>query len=366
MTENRYWNLLAKKLAGDASPEEIQELQILVKTHPEWNFPAECIENIWKLKDLENYGYDAEIAFELHLDRLRKTGIVLDDIQSPLSLPPTTPPPHNSPVRKRMTFVLSFFVFSLLLIGFLAKTRVSPAITSLTPEKNFSEVSTRYGSKTRLVLPDSTVVWLNAGSKLTYNDHFGVSNRNTTLTGEAYFDVKKSTIPFTISSNGLHIRVLGTAFNVKSYPNEKATETSLIRGRVEVTHDKRPGEIFILKPNEKLVIANEPGEEKVSTGREKLEPKVLLGNLTHTLDNKIMETSWVENKLVFQDESFEEVARKMERWYNVRIEIRDEKLARSHLSGTFENEDIKQALAALSIAFPFNFVINGNAITITR
>jgi ferric-dicitrate binding protein FerR (iron transport regulator) len=364
MTENRYLNLLAKKLSGDATPGELQELESLVKAHPEWNYSTEIIENIWNVKTKETGSYDAEIAFELHAERLKKNGIILEEIETPSPLPLIET--SHSGSRKKIFYGLAFSALSFLLIFLLVRNHSSSQPASLLPEKTFSEVSTRYGSKTKLVLPDSSVVWLNAGSRLTYNEHFGVSNRNTTLTGEAYFDVKKSTIPFTISANGLHIKVLGTAFNVKSYPNEKTTETSLIRGRVEVTHDKRPGEVFILKPNEKLVIANEPAEEETGTGEEKAEPKVLLAALTHTIDKGIIETSWVNNKLVFQDESFEEVAKKMERWYDVRIDIKDEKIAQLHLNGTFENETVKQALTALQIAFDFDFTIHGNYITITR
>ena len=362
MTENRYWNLLAKKLAGDASAEELQELETLIKLHPEWNYSAELIENLWNLKPKETSSYDTEIAFELHLERLKKNGVVLHEVETPVALYPNEP--AHASIKRRMFYALSFAALCGIIVFFLAKNHVVSQPAASLPEKILSEVSTRYGSKTKLVLPDSSVVWLNAGSRLTYNEQFGTTNRNTTLTGEAYFDVKKSTIPFTISANGLHIKVLGTAFNVKSYPNEKTTETSLIRGRVEVTHDKRPGEVFILKPNEKLVIANEP--EEAETTVENTEPKVLLAALTHTVDNGIIETSWVNNKLVFQDESFEEVAKKMERWYDVHIAIKDEKIAQLHLNGTFENETVKQALSALQIAFAFNFTIHGNDITITR
>ena len=360
MTENRYWNLLAKKLSGEANPEEMVELETLLKANPHWVYPAEIIEDLWEPSPAEVNAYDSELAFELHLNHLKNKGVDLSDLQSPSLIPGNY---HPRPKRKSILFTFSLSLLAVLVVIFF-RANHSKKITP-GPEKNFSEVSTRFGSKTRLVLPDSSVVWLNAGSKLTYNEHFGTTNRNTTLSGEAYFDVKKSTIPFIINANGLHVKVLGTAFNVKSYPNEKSTETSLVRGRVEITHDKRPGEVFILKPNEKLVIANQEEDQKSGVAQ-KTDPKVLLSSLTHTVDNTIIETSWVENKLIFQDESFDEVAKKMERWYNTRIDIKDKEIAQLRLSGTFENENIKQALAALKIAFPFNFTMNENSITITR
>src|SRR5215204_74583 len=251
MTENLYWNLLAKKLSGEASPEELKELEELIKSNSNFIYPAEVIEKLMTAQEQP-----------------------------------------NKPLKRNKYFLIASFCVACLLIvtGFIWKYS-SKEIVSL-PNKSYSEVSTRLGSKTRLVLPDSSIVWLNAGSKLTYSENFGTTNRNTTLSGEAYFDVKKNSTPFIIHANGLQIKVLGTAFNVKSYPNEKTTETSLIRGKVEITHEKRPGVVFVLRPNEKLIIANDVETEKVETNKE--EPKMIVSSLTHSaIDNGIIETSWV-------------------------------------------------------------------------
>ena len=214
-------------------------------------------------------------------------------------------------------------------------------------------------------MPDSTIVWLNAGSKLTYSENFGVQNRNTTLTGEAYFDVKKGAIPFIIHTNGLKIRVLGTAFNVKSYPDEMTTETSLLRGKLEVSIDERPEQKFVLNPNEKLVIANKLQviKEKAAPAKE---PLFLLKHVSFAADSTIIETAWTENKLVFQDETFYEVAKKMERWYGVRIKFSNSDIAYSRLYGSFTRETIAEALDALKIGLAFNYRIEGDEITITN
>jgi ferric-dicitrate binding protein FerR (iron transport regulator) len=232
--------------------------------------------------------------------------------------------------------------------------------------KTISEVSTPIGAKsTKIVLPDSTVVWLNAGSRLTYNEKFGQDNRNTTLTGEAFFDVKKSSIPFIIHAQALRIRVTGTAFNVKSYPNEKTTETSLIRGSLEITLDKRPGEKFILRPNEKLVVSNDTSRTRQKTATRN-EPIVMISGITQATDSTVIETSWVDNKLAFQNETFDELANRMERWYGVEIDFRDEQVAHERLSGTFTNETIQEALERLQLTTNFQFTIKANNITITQ
>jgi len=351
MNQNHFWNLLAKKLSGEASADEMAELESLVKAHPELTFPAQHIADLWTLNDGEKNG-EAEEAFQQHLQKLQTHEGNAAAQQKQRKRP------------KRLSWIMVSVTGVLLIaFGWFAFNIGQPKTTKPLAQK--AEIYTRQGARTKLVLPDSSVVWLNAGSKLTYEPDFGSSNRNTTLTGEAFFDVKKSSLPFLIHANGVHIKVLGTAFNVKSYPNEQTTETSLIRGRVEITLDKRPGESIILKPNEKLIVSNRLPEGKKK--EQNVQPIVVLKELTRVNDSLLAETSWVENKLVFHDESLEEVARKMERWYNVVIEIKDEKLAQLHVGGgPFENESIEQALNALQIAFSFSFTEKGKYITITR
>jgi ferric-dicitrate binding protein FerR (iron transport regulator) len=269
------------------------------------------------------------------------------------------------PSRRKKIWIWSLATASVLAAAFLFAWRNYGTEVTPTEQKTFSEVSTKPGSKTKLVLPDSSVVWLNAGSKLTYNEQFGVKNRNATLTGEAFFEVKKTGIPFIIQTNSVQIKVLGTSFNVRSYPDEKTTETSLIHGKVEITLNNRPGEKYTLKPNEKLIIANEP-EKILNKVPGKKEPLVMISSLTHLEDSTIIETSWVENKLVFRDESFADVARKMERWYGVTIEFTDEAVARYHLYGSFTRENITEALDALRIGFHFNYRIEGEKILIAK
>jgi len=362
MTENRYWNLLAKKLAGEASPEELQELEQLARQHPEWLYSAEIVENLWTLPAKETTAYDSELAFELHLNNLKKNGVDLEELNTPVTI--AVEKNFERPARKKKRLLAYSFSFALLALAVAFSWRYTHGKSVPVPAKAFSEVSTRLGSKTKLVLPDSTVVWLNAGSRLTYSKDFGISSRNTTLTGEAFFDVRKSSIPFIIRTKAIQIKVLGTAFNVKSYPEEKTTETSLIRGRVEITMDKRPGEKFILMPNEKLTVADDPVEE--AKAEQKKEPIISLNRLTHTNDSTVVETSWVENKLVFQNESFAELANKLERWYGVTIAFKDEKIASQRLSGTFTTETIQEAMEELKLTTNFQYSLKATMITITK
>ena len=356
MDQSLFWNLLAKKITGEASKEELLELESLMKLHPGWAYRAEHIHHIWKNKPQTDQK-ESEIAFEQHLQRMKEAFIEFPK-------PEITKAGFRSIFNNRKKTLAFSVVTVLICLAGLLWLNSSQKISLPSTEKNYSEVSSPFGSKTKLVLPDSTVVWLNAGSKLTYNEHFGTTNRNTTLVGEAFFDVKKSSIPFIIRANTIQIKVLGTAFNVKAYPDETTTETSLIRGRVEVTLDKRPGEPIVLKPNEKLVIANEKRE--VRSEIQKKDPKVVITELTHFNDTTIIETSWVHNELIFQDEAFSDIAHKLERWYGVTIEFRNEAIESERMSGTFTTENIQEALTALQYSTKFHYVIKGNIITITQ
>src|SRR5689334_8089316 len=183
MSQNRFWNLFAKKLSGEAMPEEVAELEILMKENPEWVYEAEQVEQIWKLK-LKEERYDAELAFEQHLDRQKKNGLELTQLLAPVDLVPPVEP------RRRFSRMSSYslVILVLFLIGGLVWYNRSGKPAEIIQHKAYSEVSTQLASKSKLVLPDSTVVWLNAGSRLIYNEKFGITNRNTTLTGEAYFE----------------------------------------------------------------------------------------------------------------------------------------------------------------------------------
>lgn len=365
MPHNHFWNLLSKKLSGEALPGDLDELESLLKKYPELTYSAEQVEQLWKLQPHDAGSFDAEIAFQQHLNRLHKKGVGIPGLET--TMDPDTLEDHSTSRRiKRIYTPLAVFVVALIAFILFWQNQVRSMDEVMVQSQHFSgEVSTAMGNRTRMVLPDSTIVWLNAGSRLTYNKEFGLTNRNTVLSGEAFFEVKKSSLPFIIKANAVQIKVLGTAFNVKSYSNEKTTETCLLRGKVEITLDKRPGETFVLKPNEKLIVAN----DIKTTGKEmnrKKEPMVVLSSLTQASDQTIIETSWVNNKLVFQDESFEELAVKMERWYGVEIEFASERIAGERLSGTFTKETIQEALEILQMTTSFRFSLRSNSVIISE
>ena len=369
MSQEKFWVLLSKKLAGEASSSELKDLENQILEHPEWQYAIQNLEDLWK-HEPPNDTLKEEDAYMLHLHRMTEKNIPFGD--GPVEQAPAI---HGRRINRwywaAAAIILSvggWLTFKALQHG---DTDHGLAI------KEHNEISTRPGSKSRIQLPDGTIVMLNAGSKLTYQKDFGKGVREVTLTGEGFFDVKKmKETPFIIHTSSIDIKVLGTVFNVKAYPEDKKTETSLIKGSIEVTIKNRPNDKIILSPSEKLVVENSVllEKEKVIAKANEVEiPAVTINTLMAVNklkydpeDSSVAETQWIDNKLVFRDESLEELAVRMERWYNIELEIKDRRLAERRFSGIFEKESIVQALDALKISMPFKYEQVGNKIIIHR
>ena len=370
MRHENFWSLLSRRLSGDATDSELAELDQLLRASPELHYSVQPLTDIWRAAGVADQAAGRE-AFERHLQRMEELGIEFNRLQPDQSV--------TRRVRRRRIFRASAAGLSIVAVIILGGRALFPANTvglqPTAPDSRqyvpLSEISTRYGSKTTLLLPDGTKVWLNAGSKLTYDSAFGKNLREVSLSGEGYFDVvKNKEKPFIIHASRMNVKVLGTEFDVKSYPSDKTSEASLIRGSIEVTLSDQPRKKVILKPNEKIVVDNykfaSQLAETVDNPRHpspvaEIPKSIAVKNLTY--ENKtgeVIETSWVENRLVFQDESFEEIARKLERWYGVTIRFGNEKLKENHLTGSFTNETIRQALEALKFTAEFSYAIDSN------
>jgi ferric-dicitrate binding protein FerR (iron transport regulator) len=198
-----------------------------------------------------------------------------------------------------------------------------------------------------VILPDGTQVKLNSSSELKYPLNF-LSSREVFLTGEAFFDVESNPgNPFFVHVNDFSIKVTGTRFNVKAYPDSN-TEMTLEEGRIAVVNHEG-NTIAELKPNENLII-----------------DKAQNGILVTTVDPHL-KTDWQKGKIFLKNQPIEEIARIIERWYNVQIEFDDESIKQVKLTGTIlKDKPIEQLLNVLakseSIEFKFIEESNGNNI----
>ena len=228
-----------------------------------------------------------------------------------------------------------------------------------------------YGERKNIQLPDGSVVTLNAGSNIRINEKYGIATRDVYLEGEAFFEVKHdSSLPFIVHTPAMDVKALGTAFNVKAYLNEKNTETSLISGLVEVTLKEVNNLKMLLYPNQKIEWqhwnTNTPnpnlavGEGNPSNITDSLKKKLVV-----TTTGEIKEIAWKENKLMFDDEEFHNIAILLERWYGAKINFKDTAICHYRFTGTFEKEDLNTVLDFLKESKNFNYTIEqGEVLTI--
>src|SRR5262249_5831985 len=159
----------------------------------------------------------------------------------------------------------------------------------------------------------------------------------------------------------MDVKVLGTTFNVKAYASDKVTETSLLKGSVEITLNSttNKGKKIILKPNEKIILPNiediKARKGMASTPQQET-VNYKISDLTY-IDSELVETSWTENRLVFNDSNFEEIAAELYRWYNVSIRFDDEAVKQYRFTGTFDQKNITQILDALQLSRHFEYKI---------
>lgn len=368
---------MSKKLAGEATSAELEELRELLLNHPEWVAHNENLSEFWASQPLANPAENqkAEDAYLAHINRLKEkdpdfdTAPTPDDYDSLFAAKP-------KPLFKKWTFyaIASMAVLALVLLLYPFGPSNSTGNPSLL---GANEINIGKGSRTKIQLPDGSMVWINSGSKLTYDGTFSATNREVNLEGEAYFDVTKDAAhPFIVHTAGIDIKVLGTAFNIKAYSAEPTIEATLIHGAIEVTNKNQPGTPKImLKPHEKLVFnkvlaqvaAKKQAAAPLATTLEAEASPIIIKPLAKNVtDTAIVETAWVYNKLVFEDERFEDLAVRMERWFNVKITIDSDKLKNFKISGSFVNETAEEAVKVLQMLMPFNYRINKNEINIMR
>lgn len=203
------------------------------------------------------------------------------------------------------------------------------------------------GMRAVVVLPDSSRVTLNADSRISYPRRFAADAREVKLEGEAYFEVAKDRQrPFTVEVGGTKVTALGTEFNVRSYPDDPNTETTLIEGSVRV---EAGGERKILDPGYRMRYDHASGRADVSQA----DPGACTG--------------WLDGKLYFDAMTFERIASVLERRYSVNIRITDLVLASKSFDGKFEHgENLDQILHIIGLSVPFiqKYDVQTNTITI--
>ncbi len=239
------------------------------------------------------------------------------------------------PLRKAMQWaaMIALPMMSALLVYFLTSDPIAGDNVTVQAPK---------GEKANITLADGSLVWINSGSSLTYNNAFNQKERKVFLEGEAYFEVAKDPKrPFIVHTRDMDIEALGTAFNVRAYPEENNESTVLLEGKIKI---------------------NAQGQQRILTENQ----RAIIDKTVHTFStDKVFAVDfvqWKDGNLYFENSSFDEIALTLSRVFNVEIQFASERLRSMRFSGTLGNSSIRNALDILSLTSSMQYEMNGTVI----
>lgn len=305
-------------LEGLASNEEIKKLGIWIESSEDNKKYYQQIKNLWDGSDKTNssVNVDVNLAFGQVLNRIEKK-------------------PEGKKwigiLQKAAAILLLPLVISGYFMGTLNESKKENTAVA------FNEIYASPGTRSKVVLPDGTVVWLNSGSKLRYPDKFISAERNVSLSGEAYFEVKSDkSHPFIVEAKDFKIRATGTSFNVQALATENEINVSLLSGKVEVKNSLDQ-QLASLTPNQQFSFNTQTGTSETFSG------------------DLYEFVAWKDGRIVFRNKPMSEVVKKISQHYNVEIELRGKQLQDYRYRATFEEESLNEILKLLRMSSPIKY-----------
>jgi len=354
MNLDRILELLAKQMGGEASEAEQAELAELLKEHPNHGEIVFILQSI-EAKKLKQPAHNEELVVRDAWDKVEKR---LDEQSAGESAAVSSGLIRNLSGRKALRWAAVWIgLIGLSTMGYFELTKNRPIETLASVPVQEAVAA---GKPRRVTLPDGSLVWINAGSKMRYSED--QTTNNVYLEGEAFFNVRHNAgRAFVVHAGGIAVKALGTEFNVQAYPGEGRVEATLLSGKVQVTMVAKPDQQIILAPDEKFTLNDKPQPAKDAAASSGMSYEVKPVKEMPALQ-EMGEVAWMQDRLAFEDEPFEEIAKKMERRYDVHLVFENEALKKETLSGVFKNEDIGKALRLLQMITPFQYKIKGDSI----
>jgi ferric-dicitrate binding protein FerR (iron transport regulator) len=326
MKENTPWNIIVKYLRKQATPEEITEL------------------DLWLKEDKENEKLLAE-AFDV----FAVSG----------SLPPPMTPDLEKAwqkINRKLTtnvhpaklwfekIKYTAAAVAILLIGFSTLWMVT-SVKSKQILQQQTEIISPLGQKSKVLLPDSSVVWLNSGSSLKYKGNFNMKEREVVLEGEAYFEVfKNKSKKFRVKTGILNVDVYGTAFNIKNHNDDNFQEITVSEGRVGISG--KTGEIRQLIRGDQAILDKRTNK------------------IVFTQNSPEVINAWKNNELIFDNTPLEEAVKYLERWYGVQIAIDKTMMGKHNYTFKIKTESFREMLEIMKVMTPIEYEINGKEVKI--
>jgi transmembrane sensor len=323
--DEKIHKLIVRLLAGEATTEEKHFIDDWLNQHSDNKKLFNELREIWLVTGIETNADEYKVD-EAIREFLFKTRFLT----------------ANTSHRYGITRILQYA--AILILALAIPVTYWFARESKPAEDSFTTIICPFGDKTNIYLPDSSQVWLNSGSKLTFSNNFTTGSRSLFLEGEAYFTVRKDEKnPFVIKTSALSVEVLGTEFNLKAYPDEAHAMVTLVTGSLMVKNNLHSSMVV---PGQRLIYETESHEVTIEN-----------------LSDLAPETEWINGRMVFRNQSLEELELKLERWFDVEIEFADELVKSRRFSGTLERESILEVISYFGISQYVDYRINGNIIT---
>ena len=323
--QDDFWSLAAKKLSGELSDKEEEQLQKLKADSPEYQAAYEQMEQHWEKMEApaDHYQPDKERGWQRIKFRMDSKRGLYDEAQDTGSADREQAHRLFSP----LTAIAASVVLLLVAGIWWWQTITSPEV-----------IAYNTGEKERQMywLPDSSQVWLNENSRLSYTADFDENHRVVELTGEAFFEVKEAEgRRFTIFSEGAKTEVIGTSFNLSAYPGEPV-KVQVVSGKVAFAPENEDNAVFL-----------EPGYQAVLEGEEIVDTKSRIQDPNFR--------AWQNQRLLFNDTSLQEVIRLLEEVYNTEIKLTNPDLANCRYTATFEGNSLEEILHVLSMTGDLSF-----------
>ena len=338
MEEFEIWELIIKYLSNETDDEEDRRLFAWINANGDnYQFYQEA-KTLWDEGHLTFSGQEKDQAFVGLRQKLDRESIVA---QTKVRKRP------NVVVRDRSRPYWRQIAASILILAVLTTAGFLVLPLTSSPDGgpvSYVEKHTPKGKKLKTTLPDGTKVWLNANSQLRFPGSFSSTERTVFLSGEAYFEVAHdATRPFTVKSDVIHTTALGTSFNIRAFPAQSHIDVTLLTGKVKVAYadsNKPIQEIAILEPNDQVVY-----DKKW---------KNAIKNTLHDAANHI---AWKEGIIILKDMNFEQIARELERWYDITVTFENDNLKNCQLEGKFKQVSLQKVLKMLSMTANFTYEI---------
>jgi ferric-dicitrate binding protein FerR (iron transport regulator) len=306
-TEERIWMLVTRYLSNETDETEKLELERWLNEDELHRKEFEHFENIWKLSSQKEADlFDDTKAW----NKLHKKLTINKDEKN-----------HSQKFMLVSALRMAAAILFLMALAFAVRYIISgPKLITVTAEQKMVTKP--------VVLPDGSEVFLNAGSSLKFPKKFNKSARNVELTGEAFFTVKRNEqMPFIIKSNRAQVKVLGTSFNVLSYPNSDSIQVAVETGIVELSSQSGAEKIMLTKGNS--------GAYYFSVNK-----------ITQS-QNDINSFAWMTNRIVFRESNLDYVTKTLERIFKKKIDIKEKELIKCKLTADFKDLELSKILEAI-------------------